>query len=96
MSMERALLGAAIGIGAVAAAPFTGGGSVLGAATLAGSLSGIGTGLAAAGAAIVGAALADDMGDDEDYRAYAEGYEDAKSRYATEDQLVEEEFGPQI
>ena len=38
LSMERIVLGAALGIGAVAAAPFTGGGSVLGAATLAGSL----------------------------------------------------------
>ena len=47
LSMERIVLGAALGIGAVAAAPFTGGGSVLGAATLAGSLSGIGKGLAA-------------------------------------------------
>ena len=42
LSMERIVLGAALGIGAVAAAPFTGGGSVLGAATLAGSLSGSG------------------------------------------------------
>ena len=30
LSMERIVLGAALGIGAVAAAPFTGGGSVLG------------------------------------------------------------------
>ena len=41
---------AALGVGAIAAAPFTGGGSILGAATLAGSLAGAGT-IAAAGAA---------------------------------------------
>lgn len=55
------LLGALLGVGAVAAAPFTGGGSVLGAATLASSLSGLGTGLAAATAGTVGAAVADGM-----------------------------------
>ncbi len=44
---------AALGVGAVAAAPFTGGGSLLGAATLAGSL---GTAGAVAGAAGAGAA----------------------------------------
>ena len=74
LNMERILLGAALGIGVVAAAPFTGGGSVLGAATLAGSLSGIGTGLAAVTAGIVGAAIADGMGDEADFAAYHEGY----------------------
>lgn len=44
---------AAVGVGAVAAAPFTGGGSILGAATLAGSL---GTAGAVAGAVGAGAA----------------------------------------
>ena len=34
LHMDRIILGAALGIGAIAAAPFTGGGSVLGAATL--------------------------------------------------------------
>ena len=41
--------GAIVGVGAIAAAPFTGGGSVLGAATLAGSLSGAAGAAAAAG-----------------------------------------------
>lgn len=45
---------AALGVGAVAAAPFTGGGSILGAATLAGSLAGAGA--VAAGAGVAGAA----------------------------------------
>ena len=96
MSLEKAILGAVIGVGAVAAAPFTGGGSVLGAATLAGSLSGIGTCIAAAAAAAAGAALGDEMGDSVDYEAYDEGYEDAKREYATPKQLVEDEFGPAI
>ena len=91
LSMERIVLGAALGIGAVAAAPFTGGGSVLGAATLAGSLSGIGTGLAAVTAGIVGAAIADGLGDEADYDAYFEGYEEAKTKYATKDVLEQEE-----
>lgn len=47
---------AALGVGAVAAAPFTGGGSILGAATLAGSLAGAGTIAAAVGAGAAGAA----------------------------------------
>ena len=90
LSMERIVLGAALGIGAVAAAPFTGGGSVLGAATLAGSLSGIGTGLAAVTAGIVGAAIADGLGDEADYDAYFEGYEEAKTKYATKEALQQE------
>ncbi len=47
--------GAVIGVGAVAAAPFTGGGSVFGAATLASSLAGAGTVAAAIGAGAAGA-----------------------------------------
>ena len=43
--------GAVIGVGAIAAAPFTGGGSLLGAATLASSLAGAGALAAGAGAA---------------------------------------------
>lgn len=47
---------AALGVGAVAAAPFTGGGSILGAVSLAGSLAGAGTIAAAVGAGAAGAA----------------------------------------
>jgi uncharacterized tellurite resistance protein B-like protein len=50
MGIGKMLGLAALGIGAIAAAPFTGGGSILGAATLAGSLAGAGA-IAAAGAA---------------------------------------------
>lgn len=63
--------GVALGVGAVAAAPFTGGGSLFGAATLAGSLMGAGTIAAAAGtAAAVGGAGA--------YAARKENEEDEK------------------
>ncbi|PHO09600.1 hypothetical protein CPG37_08855 [Malaciobacter canalis] len=56
MNLGKVLGLAALGVGAVAAAPFTGGGSVLGAATLAGSLAGTGTIAAAAGLGVAGAA----------------------------------------
>lgn len=63
--------GVALGVGAVAAAPFTGGGSLFGAATLAGSLMGAGTIAAAAGtAAVAGGAGA--------YMARKENEEDEK------------------
>ncbi len=57
MGFGKILAYAALGIGAVAAAPFTGGGSILGAATLAGSLAGAGAVAAAAGAGVVGAGV---------------------------------------
>lgn len=47
---------AALGVGAIAAAPFTGGGSILGAASIGASLAGAGTIAAAAGAGVAGAA----------------------------------------
>lgn len=57
MGIGKMLALAALGIGAVAAAPFTGGGSILGAATLAGSLAGAGAIAAATGAGAAGAGL---------------------------------------
>ena len=42
MGLFKVLLGVGLGVGAVAAAPFTGGGSIFGAASLAGSLAGVG------------------------------------------------------
>jgi hypothetical protein len=63
--------GVVLGVGAVAAAPFTGGGSLFGAATLASSLLGVGTVAAAAGtAAAAGGAGA--------YMARKENEEDEK------------------
>ncbi|WP_051543488.1 hypothetical protein [Thiothrix lacustris] len=59
----KILTGVVVGVGAVAAAPFTGGGSLLGGASLIASLSGAGTIAAALGAGavggVVGAAVAD-------------------------------------
>ncbi|MCD5380522.1 DUF533 domain-containing protein [Candidatus Gracilibacteria bacterium] len=55
MSWGYILTGAVIGIGGVAAAPFTGGGSVLGATTLIASLSGAGTIATAVGTGVLGA-----------------------------------------
>lgn len=59
----KILAGAAIGVGAVAAAPFTGGGSILGAASIIGSLAGAGTVTTAVGVGalggVVGAAMAE-------------------------------------
>lgn len=59
----KILAGAAVGVGAVAAAPFTGGGSLLGGATVIASLTGAGTVAAAVGAGavggVVGAAVAE-------------------------------------
>ena len=56
MGLFKVLGGIALGVGAVAAAPFTGGGSIIGAASLAGSLAGAGA--IAAGAGVVGGVAA--------------------------------------
>jgi uncharacterized tellurite resistance protein B-like protein len=57
MRLGKVLRFAALGVAAVAAAPFTGGGSILAATTAAGSLAGAGAVAAAAGAATVGAGV---------------------------------------
>lgn len=58
MGFMKILGGAAIGVGAIAAAPFTGGGSLLGGAALLASLAGAGTVAAAVGAGVAGAGVA--------------------------------------
>ncbi len=80
MGLFKILGFAALGVGAVAAAPFTGGGSILGAASLAGSLAGAGitaTAAGAAGAAVgaVSTALDSDETIQEANRVRKEGYE---------------------
>jgi len=52
MGLFKVLGGVALGVGAVAAAPFTGGGSIIGAASLVGSLAGAGIAGAAAASAL--------------------------------------------
>lgn len=86
MGWGKMLSLAALGVGAVAAAPFTGGGSVLGAATLAASLTGAGTVAAAAGAGAVGAAAGAYMSRKEEEK---ENEEIARLRKKT-DKLEEE------
>lgn len=58
MGFGRILAYAMIGVGAVAAAPFTGGGSLLAGASLGASLAGAGTVAAAVGAGAIGAGIA--------------------------------------
>lgn len=93
MSYWKILAGAVVGVGAVAAAPFTGGGSVLGAATLLGSLTGAGALAAGAGVAgaAAGAALA--KNDEKKYdNAKKEGYYNAKAEHALEMERLQSEL----
>ncbi len=64
MGIGKMLGFAALGVAAVAAAPFTGGGSILAATTAAGSLAG--AGMAATGAAAVGAGIGKVLSDKEE------------------------------
>lgn len=72
MGWGKILTGVTIGVGAVAAAPFTGGGSILGAATALGSLAGAGTIAGAVGAGAVGAAVGSAMSDKEEQEKTAQ------------------------
>ena len=76
--------GAVIGVAAVAAVPFTGGGSLLGAATLAGSLASGGAVAAAVGAGVAGAVIGAHLGDDTSAReeAHQNGYKKGKAENA--------------
>ena len=87
VSFWGVLAGAAVGVGAVAAAPFTGGGSVLGFAPLALSLAGAGGAAAAAGAtgAVVGGVVVGAFNDEGERQAKdagrREGEMKAKAEY---------------
>ena len=86
MGFWTVLGGVTLGVGAVAAAPFTGGGSILGAASLAGSLAGAGTIAAATGAGVAGAAAAAAISDSdkEEGRRAGERHTTAKYHQKTE------------
>lgn len=73
--------GAVVGVAAVAAVPFTGGGSLLGAATLAGSLASGGAVAAAVGAGVAGAVIGAHLGDESGAReqGYQQGLEKGKA-----------------
>jgi len=78
------IVGAVIGVGAVAAAPFTGGGSVLAATSLAASLTGAG-GVAVAVAAVgagAGAAISNLQNEKIKTSEYRKGREETTSEYA--------------
>ena len=62
----KILAGAAVGVGAIAAAPFTGGGSLLGGASVIASLTGAGAVAAAVGAGTVGGVVGAAMADSEE------------------------------
>ncbi|MDP5145270.1 hypothetical protein ORI98_02295 [Shewanella sp. ULN5] len=83
----KILAGVAVGVGAVAAAPFTGGGSLFGGATLLTSLTGAGTIAAAVGAgtagAVVGAAL-DDRDEEQKKKAKEEGRAEERAENAVQ------------
>ncbi|QHF03890.1 hypothetical protein N015_16310 [Pseudomonas asturiensis] len=76
--------GAVVGVAAVAAVPFTGGGSLLGAATLAGSLASGGAVAAAVGAGVAGAVIGVHLGDESAARerGFQKGYETGKAENA--------------
>lgn len=94
MSFWKILGGAVIGVGAIAAAPFTGGGSLLGAATLASSLAGAGTIAAAVGAGAVGAAAGAYLDDEDDIRdeGRREGYLEGKAASALTVDLIKQQL----
>ena len=66
MGIGKMLGLAALGVGAIAAAPFTGGGSIIGAATLAGSLGTAGAVAGAVGAGAIGATAGKILSDKEE------------------------------
>ncbi|MFK0089706.1 hypothetical protein ACIQUS_20705 [Pseudomonas sp. NPDC090755] len=88
----KVLGGAAIGVGAVAAAPFTGGGSLIGGASLLGSLAGAGTIAAAVGAGVAGAVVAANMDGDEEARkaGFDAGVKQAKAEQLAEITMLKE------
>ena len=98
MNFWKMLGGAALGVGAIAAAPFTGGGSVLAATSLAASLAGAGTIAAAVGAGAVGAAIGANMGDEDSARdaGYREGKNDGKAESVLKQEALEKKLGEAI
>ncbi|OLY75705.1 hypothetical protein AU074_21790 [Pseudomonas sp. ATCC PTA-122608] len=86
--------GAAIGVGAVAAIPFTGGGSLLGAATLMGSLAGGATVAAAVGAGVAGAVVGVHLGDStaEREKGYNKGFAEGKAETVVELEKLGDKF----
>ena len=78
------LAGAVVGVGAVAAAPFTGGGSVIAGTTLAASLAGAGTVAAAAGAGATGAVAGSVVGASSRRRTHDDGRREGEMKAKAE------------
>jgi len=92
MSFWVILGGAAIGVGAIAAAPFTGGGSVLVGASAIASLAGAGTIAAAAGAGIAGAVVGSVISDSDKDSGERIGKEKATAKYGKKEEELIAEF----
>ena len=93
--LGKIAIGTVIGVTAVAAAPFTGGGSVLGAATLAKSLAGVGAIAGAVGAGVAGgtAGYACAKKDKEECDvARQEGKQEAKAEHAIETEKLKSQI----
>jgi len=84
MSWKIILGGAVLGIGAVAAAPFTGGGSIAGAIALGEALTVGGAVAGAVGGAVVGGVVASENDKSKIKNAKEEGRQEAKAEYALE------------
>lgn len=85
MGLGKVLAGVGLGVGAVALAPFTGGGSIIGAATLGASLAGAGA--VAVGAGVVGGAVgaaASKKKESDITSARNEGFREGKAENAVE------------
>jgi tellurite resistance protein len=81
MGFWKILGGITIGVGAVAAAPFTGGGSVLAGVSLLSSLAGAGTVAAAVGSGIAGGTIGAVMSDSDKEEGRREGERIATAKY---------------
>lgn len=97
----KAALGAAVGVAAVAAAPFTGGGSVAGAATLGASLTGAGAAATAAGATGVAVSAAVNSKQDADRKkekaqAYKRGEQKAKAEMQKKLEALRDELASML
>ena len=92
MSWGKILTGVAIGVGAIAAAPFTGGGSLVGGATLAASLTGAGTIAAATVAGVTGAAIASNISDSDEEKGREQGKIEAEAEYTIKMEKLEKKL----
>ncbi|NOQ30501.1 MAG: hypothetical protein GQ570_05185 [Helicobacteraceae bacterium] len=94
ISPWKMLGGVAVGVGAVAAAPFTGGGSLLAGSTVLASLAGAGTVAAAVGVGAVGAGIGAKLSHDEEQEK--QKLEDAIAKQAAQTKQAEQALNDMI